>query len=192
MRVEYSGRNLSLTDALKTKAERKLAKLERFTGPIVSAHASFEVEKNLHRVNLVVHCSRDRIYKASGLAEDMYMAVNDAADAIEQQAKKDKTRRLARRSRGGEAGPEGASQEEGEEEEEGESPPPRSRRRSPPISRRDDLFLPKPLSVEDAALLLLERGDPVLVFRDQRTGRLAVVFQSRKEGIGVVLPEEKA
>jgi len=191
MRVEYSGRNLSLTDALKTKAERKLAKLERFTGPIVSAHASFEVEKNLHRVNLVVHCSRDRIYKASGLAEDMYMAINDAADAIEQQAQKDKTRRLARRSRGGEAAAEGTPEEEGEEEE-GESPPPRSRRRAPPIARRDDLFLTKPLSVEDAALLLVERGDPVLVFRDLRTGRLAVVFQSRKEGIGVVLPEGKA
>jgi hypothetical protein len=52
--------------------------------------------------------------------------------------------------------------------------------------------LTKPLSVEDAALLLVERGDPVLVFRDLRTGRLAVVFQSRKEGIGVVLPEGKA
>ncbi|MGC8763918.1 MAG: ribosome hibernation-promoting factor, HPF/YfiA family [Acidobacteriota bacterium] len=191
MRVEYSGRNLSLTDALKTKAEKKLAKLERFTGPIVSAHASFEVEKNLHRVNLVVHCSRERIYKASGLAEDMYMAINDAADAIEQQAKKDKTRRLARRSRGAESGAEGASEEE-EGEDEGESPPPRARRRPPPISRREDLFLPKPLSVEDAALLLLERGDPVLVFREVQTGRLAVVFQSRKEGIGVVLPEAKS
>lgn len=190
MRVEYSGRNLSLTDALKTKAEKKLAKLERFTGPIVSAHASFEVEKNLHRVNLVVHCSRERIYKASGLAEDMYMAVNDAADAIEQQAKKDKTRRLARRSRGAE-GPasEGAGEEE---EEEAESSPSTARRRAPPILRRDDLFLPKPLSVEDAALLLLERGDPVLVFRDLRTNRLAVVFSSRKEGVGVVLPEGKA
>lgn len=191
MRVEYSGRNLSLTDALKTKAERKLAKLERFTGPIVSAHASFEVEKNLHRVNLLVHCSRDRIYKASGLAQDMYMAINDAADAIEQQAKKDKTRRLARRSRGGEGSPEGTPEEEGDEEE-GESPQRRRRRRLPPLVRRDDLFLPKPLRVEDAALLLLEREDPVLVFRNLETGEWAVVFQNRKEGIGVVMPEGKA
>jgi putative sigma-54 modulation protein len=189
MRVEYSGRNLTLTDALKTKAEKKLAKLERFTGPIVSAHASFEVEKSLHRVDLVVHCAKDRIYKASGLAEDMYMAMNDAADAVEQQAQKDKTRRLSRRTKG--AGPSAASSPEEEEEEE-EGPPRRARRRGPPVARRDDLYHPKPLSEEDAVLLLLEGDGPVLVFTERNSGRVAVAFRDAKQGLGIVRPPGKA
>ncbi|MEW6757767.1 MAG: ribosome-associated translation inhibitor RaiA [Acidobacteriota bacterium] len=188
MRVEYSGRNLTLTDALKTKAEKKLAKLERFTGPILSAHASFEVEKNLHRVNLVVHCAKERIYKASGLAEDMYMAINDAADAVEQQAQKDKTRRLSRRTKG--AGPSAESSPEEEEEEEG--PPRRARRRGPPVTGRDDLYHPKPLTAEDAVLLLLEGERPVLVFPERGTGRVAVVFRDAKQGLGIVRPPGKA
>ena len=83
MRLEFSGKNLSLTDALRSKTEHKLGKLERFTGAIVSAHASFEVERHIHHVDLVVHCSHERIYKARGTAEDMYLAINEAADAIE-------------------------------------------------------------------------------------------------------------
>lgn len=185
MRMEFSGKNLTLTDALRSKAEAKLGKLERFTGPIVSAHASFEVERHLHRVDLVVHCAHDRIYKAKGMAEDMYVAINDATDAIEQQAKKEKDRRLAGRGKAaGAAGEESAGEEEEEEA-------PKRRRTAPALRRRNDLFSPKPLSVSDAALLLSEQKDPVLVFLDQETGRLTVVFKDREGRASVVQPPGK-
>jgi putative sigma-54 modulation protein len=185
MHVEYSGKNLSLTDALKAKAEKKIAKLERFTGNIISAHASFEVERHQHRVDLVIHCARERIYKATGVAEDMYMAINEAVDAVEQQAKKEKTKRLAGRSKGPAPG---APAEEGEEDEE---EAPKTKRRGPLVARRDDLFHPKPLRVADALLILQESGAPVLVFENLDTGGVAVLFRDGRSGVGLVSPPSR-
>jgi putative sigma-54 modulation protein len=186
MKLEFSGKNLSLTDALRTKAETKISKLQRFTGPIVSAHASFVVEKRMHQVDLVVHCSHDRIYKARGMADDMYMAVNDAATAIEQQAKKEKTKRLAGRSKGAPAA-EAPAEEEAEEEK------PRGSRRplSPAFRRRADLFHPRPLTLQDALFLLDKDDAPLLCFYRVETGQAAVLFRDR-DGVSLVEPPVKA
>ena len=185
MKLEISGKNLSLTDALRSKAETKLGKLERFTGPIVSAHASFVVEKRLHKVDLVIHCSHDRIYKARGMADDMYMAVSEAVNAIEGQAKKDKTKRLAGRGRGVMPTPE-AAEEEAEEE-----PPPRRVVRGLQLRRRHDLFHPRPLTLQDALLLLDKDDAPLLLFERLETGRAAVLYRDR-EGVCIVEPPVKA
>ena len=170
MNVNFSGKNVTLTDALRAKAQKKIEKLERFTGPMVSAHVSLQVERRVHHAELMIHCSHDRIYKARGMAEDMYMAINEAADSIEQQAKKEKGRRLSGRNRSVEtsANPEGASDEEEE--------PPRRRKDAGP-NRRSDLFLPKPMSVEDAMLQLRELKAPLVVFRDAKSARLQVLFK---------------
>jgi putative sigma-54 modulation protein len=189
MRLEFSGKNLSITDALKAKAEKKIGKLERFTGPILSAHASFEVERHLHRVDLVVRCSHDRIYKAKGMAEDMYLAINDATDAIQQQAKKEKTKRLSSRGKTGTklsaGGPETAEAEETDEEL------PRKRKAAPRVRRRNDLYSPKPMSLSDAALMLAEKNHPVIVFQDQESGRLCVLFEDGDGRACIVEPPVK-
>ena len=185
MKLEFSGKNFILSDALKTKAENKIGKLERFTGPIVSAHASFEVERHVHKVDLVVHCSHDRIYKARGMSEDMYVAVGAATDAIEQQAKKEKDRRLAGRGKG--SGKSAAAEPAEEEEEESQG----ARRRGPAVKRRPDLFSPKPLSMPDALLLLNEERLPVLLYRDGETGRLRVLFKDPDGKVNLVEPPVK-
>ncbi len=185
MKLEFSGKNLALTDALRSKAENKIGKLERFTGPIVSAHASFEVERHVHHVDLVVHCAHDRIYKARGASEDMYLAVNDATNAIEQQAKKEKDKRLAERAKPGEKAEAVAEASEGEEEdEEGHE----ARRRRPAVKRRPDLYSPKPMALSDAILVLGEERLPLLVFSDGDTGRLRVIYKDKDGKVNLVEP----
>jgi putative sigma-54 modulation protein len=185
MKLEFSGKNFILSDALKTKAENKIGKLERFTGPIVSAHASFEVERHLHKVDLMVHCSHDRIYKARGMAEDMYVAVGAATDAIEQQAKKEKTKRLAGRAKGSGKAATAAPEEEEDEESHG------ARRRAPAVKRRPELYSPKPLDLPDAVLVLAEERLPVLVYRDGVTGRITVLFKDKEGKVNLVEPPVK-
>lgn len=178
MRVEYSGKNLSLTDSIRGKVESKLKKLERFTGPDAAAHISFEVERHLNRVDLVIHASHDRVFKAHAAAEDMYIAISDAADAIEQQAKKDKEKRTTGRK--------GAAPPASEEEEE-EVPQP-GRRPGPQVRRRQDLFIPKPTTVQDACLLLQEKKAPAIVFVDASSGRLTVLVREGRDGFLLVEP----
>jgi putative sigma-54 modulation protein len=177
MRVEYSGKNLSLTDSIRAKVEDKLNKLERFTGPDAAAHISFEVERHLHRVDLVVHASHDRIFKAHSAADDMYLAISDASDAIEHQVKKDKEKRTTGRKAA--AAP--ASEEEEEE-------PPTERRRGPQVRRRQDLFVPKPMTVQDACLLLQEKKAPALVFVEAHSGKFIVLVREGRDGFLLVEP----
>lgn len=177
MRVEYSGKNLSLTDSIRGKVEAKLKKLERFTGPDAAAHISFEVERHLNRVDLVIHASHDRIFKAHAAAEDMYIAISDAADAIEQQAKKDKEKRTTGRK--------GAAPPASEEEEEAPQP---ERRRGFEVRRRGDLFIAKPTTVQDACLLLQEKKAPALVFVAAPSGKLTVLVREGRDGFLLVEP----
>ncbi len=185
MIVEFSGKNLALTTALKTKAEKQIAKLERFTGPIISAHASFEIERHMHRVDLVIRCARERTYKATSRSEDMYAAIGNASDAIQQQAQKQKTKRLAVRSKGKPTAGTSSSDEKGEDDEE------HKRRTGSRVKRRSNLFHPKPLKLSDAVLLMQNGDVPVVVYRDQDTERISVLFKDKDESLCLVSPPAK-
>lgn len=180
MKLEFSGKNLAVTDALRAKVVRKLAGLEKFTGPMVSAHISLQVERRVHHAELMVHCTHDRIYKGKGMADDMYLAINEAVEAVEQQGKKEKGKRLAGRTRRAKSG-EAAAAEEAPEEEPSRAPRPGAR-----IARRSELFLTKPASVQDAALFLEDRDLPLVVFRESKTGRLLVLFREGRGALGLV------
>jgi len=182
MKLEFSGKNLSVTDALRAKVVRKLASLEKFTGPMVSAHISLEVERRVHHAELMVHCTHDRIFKGKGMADDMYLAINEAVQAVEQQGKKQKGKRIAGRTRRPKAGADaGAAAEEAPEEE-----PRRPARPGARIARRSELYLTKPASLEDAALFLEDRDLPLVVFREPKTGRLLVLFREGRGSLGLV------
>lgn len=182
MEIEYSGKNLTVRDSLKSKVDKKVEKLQRFTGPILSAHASFELERHAFKVKLLVHCPRERIYKATGQAEDILAAAGAAVDAIEQQAKKEKTKRLSGRSKV--AAAKKNVKEEKENAEPLDAPLPKSNR----ISRRDDLFNPKPLNLSDAIILLEESDDPVLVYEDHETSKVSVLFKEGEKRYSLVTP----
>lgn len=172
MKLEFSGKNLTITGALKEKVEKKLQKLEKFTGKMVSARVTLEVEKHKNFVELVVHCSHDKIYKAKGQAEDMYLAINHAAEALEQQAKKTKSKILAGRSKGKAASPRTAPVEEAPQEK--AAPEVIAR-----FKRRKEYFSERPMTIEDALLCLEEKKLPLLAFREIKSGQVCVVY---KEG----------
>lgn len=168
MKVEFSGKNLSITDALREKVEKKLGKLEKFTGKMVSARITLEIEKHKSVAELVIHCSHDKIYKAKGTSEDMYLAINDAANAIEQQAKKVKGKILSNRTRRekGKALTPVITEEKSSDFEE-------------PIFRyekKNDYFVERPVRLEDAYLILEENNYPFVLFKEIESGRMCVLY----------------
>jgi putative sigma-54 modulation protein len=183
MRVEYSGKNLTLTKALKDKTAKKLEKLERFTGADSTAHVSVEVERHQHRIDLVIRATHDRVFKATSAADDVYGALTNVVDAIEQQARRDKEKRIRRGSRKRVPGsPETVGTEEPEEE------PRKEVGKGTSVVRRPDLFVPKPLSLQDAVLLLEERKVPALVFSEAE-GNLSVLVRRSNGEIFLIEPQ---
>jgi len=172
MKLEFSGKNLTITEALKEKVEKKLQKLEKFTGKMVSARVTLEVEKHKNFVELVVHCSHDKIYKAKGQAEDMYLAINHAAEALEQQAKKTKGKILSGRVKAKTGSGRAARAEEAPAEE--ALPEVVAR-----FKRRKEYYAERPMTIEDALLFLEEKKLPLVAFREVKSGQVCVVY---KEG----------
>jgi putative sigma-54 modulation protein len=54
---------------------------------------------------------------------------------------------------------------------------------------RDDDYPRKPITVEEAALMLVDSKRPFLVFRDAGTRRVGVVYRRSDGHLGLVLPE---
>jgi putative sigma-54 modulation protein len=177
MKIEFSGKNLKVTEALREKVEKKLQKLEKFTGKMVSARITLEVEKHKSVADLVVHCSHDKIFKAKGSSEDMYLAINDAADAIEQQAKKAKGKIISKRVK---------VRKEPEIEMELITP---HIEKSVNYIKKDEYFIERPMSFEDALVYLEDNKYPLVMFRQIDTDSMCVLF--KKENGEITVVEEK-
>ena len=54
MKLEYLGKNLELTDALKEQAEKKLSKLDRYFQEEIRAKVTFSTKKGRHKVEFTV------------------------------------------------------------------------------------------------------------------------------------------
>ncbi len=90
MQITITGRHTSVTDAMKTYATEKFAKLERHDDLVTTAELVMDVEKTRHWVEMIAHTKvGDRIV---GKAEhtDMYAAIDLLVEKMDRQLKKHK------------------------------------------------------------------------------------------------------
>ncbi|MFQ5701940.1 MAG: ribosome hibernation-promoting factor, HPF/YfiA family [Acidobacteriota bacterium] len=184
MRVEITGRNIDITPAIRDFTEDKLGKLERWLDEIIETHVVLSVEKHRHIAEIVVH-GRNRTLTGTDATGDLYASIGNAVDKLEAQARRLKDKWSGRRKHA--------------------RPAPRASLRpvvpkssngnhagsvdaSPRIIRMP-LASKKPLSVEDAALALLESDREFLVFRDARSLQIHVIYRRRDGHLGLIEPE---
>lgn len=91
MRIEFYGKNIELTSALKNQAEKKLSKLDKYFSEEVEAKATFSTVKGDHTTEITVFLP-NTIVRAEETTEDMYASIDLAVDALERQVRKYKTR----------------------------------------------------------------------------------------------------
>lgn len=177
MKIAYTARGVELTTALKTRLEKRLAKLETMIGDINQAHAVFAVQKSRQSVELILKFGRKQ-YVSQGESGDMYASIEAACDALTQQFKKvketarDLHRHAAGRRRPGANG-ETAAAAVAEVDD-----------AAPPVTRLSQPTL-KPMTLKMATLMLATRKEPVLVYTSADSGRLAVLYR-RDGGYGLI------
>jgi putative sigma-54 modulation protein len=187
MKVTFTGRNLVVTPAIKDFTQERLERLERVLEGIKEAHVVLVTEKYRHIAEIVVKGNRI-LLSGTQETEDMYGSIGKAIDKIEHQAKKRREKRVgaARRSTGRRpaagtgngSGPAGVEEEEVVATLEGGQ-----------VMVRDEDYPRKPITVEEAALMLVDGKRPFLVFRDAATRRVGVVYRRSDGHLGLVLPE---
>ena len=186
MKVAFTGRNLVVTPALREFALERLEKLERVLDGITEAHVILVREKYRHIAEVVVKGKR-LLLSGTQETEDMYASIGKAIEKIEHQARKRRDKRiLAKRRRPARQGVGGDGRGRAETVEE-EVVASLSDGR---VLVRDEDYPRKPMTAEEAALLLEDRSRGFLVFRDTGSRRVGVVYRRDDGNLGLILPEK--
>lgn len=88
MNIEFTGRHIEVTPAIKVHVEEHFKKLEPlFDGKPVKAHVIIEVERGMHRSEVVMNW-RNEVLTAHSSIPDMYQSLSQTIQKIEKQARK--------------------------------------------------------------------------------------------------------
>jgi putative sigma-54 modulation protein len=171
MRVDnITGRHVEITPSLRRLVDQALTKLERILNDrAVSATVTLSKQKYRHIAEIIVHARADHTMTGVGQGNTWPLAVRQAAQKVEQQAKKLKSKWTDDRHRSARAGGRGARVPAGEP---AAAAAPRVVRGRYPI---------KPMSVEDAALRLEGGAETFVVFRDAESDGVNILYR-RKDG----------
>jgi putative sigma-54 modulation protein len=167
MRLDITGRHVEVTPPLRQLIDRRLAKLSRvLNDSAISGTVILTREKYRHLSEIVIHARGDHILRGTGAANAWHLSIRQAAEKIEQQAQKLKSKWTDGRHRSARAS--------------GDS------RRAPaaPVAPRRVVrgrYPIKPMSVEDAALRLEGGSETFVVFRDADNDSVTILYR-RKDG----------
>ena len=186
MKIEYLGRNLTADEPLRRHTEDKLRKVLKFLDEPVEAHVTLEMVKHRSVADVQV-THRWGTLQARESADQMLEAVNLAVEKIETQAERTRKKHVDRRRR----------QQRAESKGNGHGWPLDVIDRASlgsgsagPLRVIKSSRLPiKPMSIEEAALLLEGSKHEFVVFRDSETEKVSVLYKRRDENYGLIAPE---
>ena len=175
------GRNIEVTDAMRSYAEEKLEKLDRFSDQIVDAKVVMSYAEdgdavNPARVEVQVNVPNG-IVRAEEGGQDTYAAIDLVVDKLERQLKRFKGRLLARRN---------------------ETVPPEPEPLPEIEPEQSDVFLPqvvrtkrhilRPMTPEDAAMQMEALGHTFFMFHNSETDLVSVVYLRDDDDYGLIEP----
>ena len=184
MRINVTFRHTEPTEALKKYAEEKVKKLKRILDRPQEANITLSVEKIRHIAEVII-VADGLTMTGKESTTDLYSAIDKVMDKIERRLKKGKDRRQTRKIAKGKRTkvkpiPESLLTVGIESETEKQS--------DMPTVVHSDLFLPKPMTVEDAAVELTSRKIPLVVFRNSVTMDICVLHKNPDGSLGLVEP----
>ena len=176
MKIEYTGRHIEVTPALKAHVDEHFRRLSHlFDGKAIKAHVVIEVERNRHRSEIIVYW-RNEVLTATSTMADMYKSLAQSIAKIEKQALKLKDKVIDKSHRAKKVG-------EVTSGDGAVTPAPRQPRI---ISERR--YMVKPMSAEEAAILLDEKNQ-FLVFRNTESEGISVIYKRKDGNLGLIQPK---
>ncbi|MCR5797756.1 ribosome hibernation-promoting factor, HPF/YfiA family [Eubacterium xylanophilum] len=174
MNLVISGKNLDITEGLRSAVEEKISKLERYFTESTEVHVTLSTEKNRQKIEVTIPM-KGSIIRAEEVSSDMYVSIDLVEEVIERQLRKyknkliDKAQNAAQLSR--------AFIEEDDYDEEQIS------------IIRSKKFAIKPMDAEEACVQMELLGHDFFVFRNADTDEVNVVYKRQNNTYGLIEPE---
>ncbi len=186
--ITVTGRHVSVTEAMRDYAQRKVENLHLDYPRIIDAKVILDVEnKERQKAEIILHCANHITIEVDTTTGDIYSAIDESVSKIARRMRKFKTRLLKSHHR-----PRKGSIKHLEEHvytEESMHANTEHDDIEPVIIHREN-FRMKPL-VPDEAIMDLELSDrPFVLFHNAKNdGRLAILFRRKDGEYGMVEPE---
>ncbi len=174
MDINVIGRTIKVSEALKNRAENKLAKLSKFFGDDASVTVALSTARDKSIVEATIFY-KGMIYRAQHSGYDMYASIDRVVEILERQIRKNRTRLEKRLYESAFApAPDFDPSDVAEEEYE---------------IVKSKKFTIKPMSVDEAILQMNMLGHQFFVFKSDETGKAAVIYKRNNGGYGLIETE---
>lgn len=170
MNIILNGKHLEVTPALKSYAEEKIKKFDKYLSNITEAVVTLSVEKYRHRVEVLLKANGVMI-QAEGVTGEIYSSIDEVVEKLEKQVKKYKEKLVSHRKGEGKT----ITEQTAPEREGGRI-----------IKKKN--FDMKPMTPDEAAMQLEITDKDFFVFSNHSTGDINVIYRRKDGNFGLIEP----
>lgn len=174
MNFIISGKNIPVSDGLRTAVEDKLGKLERYFTPDTDVHVTLSIEKERQKIEVTIPV-KGNIIRSEQTSNDMYVSIDLVEEVIERQLRKYKNKLIQKKQSAGNFQKAYIDNDYDENEE--------------VKIIRSKKFDIKPMYPEDACVQMELLGHSFFVFCNAETDQVNVVYKRKGNTYGLIEPE---
>lgn len=174
MQYKIIGKNIEVTEGLKSAVYDKIGKLERYFTPETEVHVTMSVEKESQKIEITIPM-KGNIIRAEEVSSDMYVSIDLVEEIIERQLRKHKTKLIEKKQASANFN-KAFVEEDGYDDEEIKI-------------IRSKRFAMKPMDPEEACIQMDLLGHDFYVFRNSQTDEVNVVYKRKGNTFGLIEPE---
>ena len=103
MLTKITGRHMELTDAIRSYAEKKTARLQKYNSKLSEMEVIIDTQGSSHKVEIIAKTDHHQPFVVNVTDEDVYASIDRAIDKIERQLTKHKEKSRSHKGRLGAA-----------------------------------------------------------------------------------------
>jgi len=172
MKIVVNGRHLEITAALKSYAEEKIKKFERYSSDISEAVVTLTIEKYRHKAEVLLKAN-GMLIQAESVTGEIYSAIDEVTEKLDRQVKKYKEKNVSHRK--------GSSRNT----EDAAAPffPDEGAR-----IIKNKRFELRPMSSDEAAMQMELLDKSFFVFINDMSGDINVIYRRQDGNFGLIEP----
>lgn len=174
MRFTITGKNIEVTEGLRSAIEEKIGKLDKYFSSETEAMVTLSVEKERQKIEVTIPV-KGNIIRAEEVSNDMYVSIDLVEEIIERQLRKYKNKIVESKQAAADFNRQYVDNDYDEE---------------PEIKIvRSKKFGIKPMDPEEACIQMELLGHNFYVFSNSETDEVNVVYKRKNNTYGLIEPE---
>ena len=169
MNYIISGKNIEVTEGLKSAVYEKLGKLDKYFTDETEVQVTFSVEKERQKIEVTIPV-KGTVIRAEQVSDDMYVSIDLVEEVIERQVNRYKKKLVDQQQNAA------FFQKDFMDDEEIRI-------------IRSKRFAVKPMDAEEACIQMELLGHNFFVFRNAETDEVNVVYKRKGNTYGLIEPE---